>query len=151
MKHSPLQLLRYIVPEMSCSANPSFDPEKAPEGGAEQLSVNAVVAPQKAPDDFPGRSWTVEMTISQKLQEGQNIPYKFELTLIGFFACQDGLPPAAEEERFVRVNGNSMLYGAAREVVRSLTARGPWGELFIPALSFYEKDARPKEEAPAPG
>ena|SRR5579872_2914565 len=150
MKHSPLQLLRYLVPEASCSANAKFDPEKGLEGGTEQLSVTAVVSQQKAPDNFVGHSWTVEMTIFQKLKEGQNFPYKFEITLIGFFACGNGLPPAAEEERFVRVNGSSMLYGAAREIVRSLTARGPWGELFLPAISFYDQDSKAKGEAVAP-
>lgn len=146
MKHSPLQLLRYVVPDVSCSANPTFDSTKPLEGGTDQLSVNAILNQQNPPENFPGHSWTVEMTISQKLKEGQNFPYKFELTLVGFFACRDGLPPKAEEDRFVRVNGSSMLYGAAREVIRSLTARGPWGELFLPGISFYDKDSKTKEE-----
>ena len=91
------------------------------------------------------------MTISQKLKEGQNFPYKFDLSLIGFFACNDGFSSPADEEHFVRVNGSSMLYGAARELVRSLTARGPWGELFLPSISFYDKATKPIEEAtPAP-
>jgi preprotein translocase subunit SecB len=136
MKYSPLQLLRYLVPEVSCSANPSFDPEKDYEAGTEQLSVSAVVTQQQAPEKFTGHSWSVEMRISQKLKEGQNSPYTFEVALVGFFACGGGLPPAAEEERFVRVNGSSMLYGAAREIIRSLTARGPWGEIFLASASF---------------
>lgn len=151
MKHSPLQLLRYLVPETFCTANPKFESTKGIEGGPEQLSVNAVVTQQKAPENFPGHSWTAEMTITQKLKEGQNLPYEFEITLIGFFACRDGLPPAAEEERYVRVNGSSMLYGAAREIVRSLTARGPWGELFLPSISFYDTSSTQKEQnAPVP-
>jgi preprotein translocase subunit SecB len=145
MKHSPLQLLRYLAPDVSCAANPGFSPEKPLDVVLDQFSVNAVATRQQAPDNFTGHSWSVEMTISQKLKEGQNFPYKFELTLVGFFACHDGLPPTAEEDTFVRVNGSSMLYGAAREVVRALTSRGPWGELFLPSISFYNKESKPKE------
>ncbi len=151
MKHSPLQLLRYVVADMSCTATPSFDPQKPFDPAVtEQLSINAIVTPQKAPDNFPGHSWSVEVSIAQTLKEGQNFPYTFKVSLIGFLACRDGFSAAAEEEQFVRVNGSSMLYGAARELVRSLTSRGPWGELFIPSISFYDKDSKLKEEVAAP-
>ena len=68
------------------------------------------------------------------------------MALVGFFGCRDGFPSPEDEEQFVRVNGSSMLYGAAREIVRSLTSRGPWGELMLPGISFYDKGAKPKEE-----
>ena len=148
MKNSPLQLLRYVVVDVSCTATPTFDPNKPFDNAiADQLSVNAAVTQQKAPENFPGHSWAVEISISQTLKEGQNFPYTFRVTLVGYFACREGLPPEAEEERFVRVNGSSMLYGAAREIVRSLTACGPWGELFLPGISFYDRDSKTKEEA----
>ena len=148
MKHSPLQLLRYFVPEISCSANSTFDPEKESVNGPDHLSVSAVVARQKDADNLPGHSWSVEMNVTQTLKEGCNFPYKFNLALIGFFVCKDGFPTPAAEEQFVRVNGSSMLYGASRELVRSLTSRGPWGELFLPTLSFYAKAAAPQAEQP---
>jgi preprotein translocase subunit SecB len=150
MKHSPLQLLRYLVPDVSCTANPGFSPQKPFDVVLDQFSVNAVVTRQSAPANFPRHSWSVEMTVSQKLKEGQNFPYKFEVALVGFFACQDGLPAAAEEDTFVRINGSSMLYGAARELVRSLTSRGPWGELFLPSISFYDNKPKPEGETPVP-
>jgi preprotein translocase subunit SecB len=153
MKHSQLQLLRYIAPALSCSANPTFNPGKPHESGFEQFSVNAVVARQKAPDNFPGHAWSIEMTISQKLKEGQNFPCKYEVCLIGFFACKDGFPSAEAEDHFVRVNGSSILYGVARELIRYLTDSGPWGAIIIPTVSFYEIETPPKEaaiEAPSP-
>ena len=150
MKDSPLQLLRYFTPEICCSANPSFDPQKVCEAGVDQFSVNAVVTRQTAADNFPGHSWCVEMHIAQKYKDGQNFPYKFDVTLIGFFACSDGFPSPADEGQFVRVNGSSMLYGAARELLRSLTSRGPWSEVFLPGISFYDKNSKPPGEPPAP-
>jgi preprotein translocase subunit SecB len=151
MKNSPLQLLRYVVPEASCTATPTFDPTQPIDSAiTAQLSVNAAVTRQKAPDNFPGHSWSVEVSISQTLKEGQNFPYTFKVSLVGFFTCRDDLPPEAEEERFVRVNGSSMLYGAAREIVRSLTARGPWGALFIPGISFHDIPPKPEGDPPSP-
>ncbi len=149
MKNSPLQLIRYLVPEIACSANPAFDPEKPCDGGLEQFSVEASVNHQDAPKDTAGNAWSLEMRLSQKLPEGKNFPYKFELTVVGFFICKDGVPPQAGEERFVRINGSSMLYGAARELVRTTTAMGPWGALLLPTISFYGKDANHKEDAAA--
>lgn len=140
MKHSPLQLLRYAVPEISCSANPAFDPNKEIQGGIEQFSVEAVVKQQKPPDNFPGHAWSVEMNISQKLIEGHNFPYKFDMILAGFFVCSSTLPAEVNEERFVRVNGSSTLYGAAREFVRIVTASGPWGPILLPTVSFYQQE-----------
>jgi len=151
MKHSPLQLLRYVVADLSCTATPNFDPQKPFESIiAEQLSVNVTVTQQKSPDNFPGHSWSVEMSISQTLKEGQNFPYTFKVSFVGFFACRDGFPSPTDEEQFVRVNGSSMLYGAARELVRSLTSRGPWGELFIPSISFYDKNLKTQTEPAGP-
>jgi preprotein translocase subunit SecB len=150
MKHSPLQLLRYFAPEVSCSANLAFDPAKECDSVLEQLSVGATVAQQQNPENAPAHSWSVEMKISQKLKDGQNFPYRFDLTLVGIFTCKDGFRTHEDEEQFVRVNGSSMLYGAAREVIRSLTSRGPWGELLLPTLSFYDKNTKPQSETAAP-
>ena len=149
MKHSPLQLLRYVVSDSSCSANLAFNPEKEYEGGTEQLTVNSVVTQQKT-SDAEEHSWSVEMTICQKLKEKQNFPYQFNLTIIGFFNCKNKFPSPTDEEQFVRVNGGSILYGAARELVRSSTCRGPWGELFLPTVSFYEKSTE-AERPQTPG
>ena len=145
MKHSPLQLLRYKVPELSCSSNAAYDPQKPSDGLLDHFSVKVVVTREKTPDNLPGHSWAAEMRISQKLKEGANFPYRFDLIIIGFFLCKDGVPPDAGEERFVRVNGSSMLYGMAREVIRSTTAMGLWGPLLLPTISFYDKDSNQKE------
>jgi preprotein translocase subunit SecB len=39
----------------------------------------------------------------------------------------------------LEVNGASMLYGAAREIVRAMTARGPYFQTVLPSVSFYPK------------
>jgi len=151
MKHSPLQLVRYLVTETNYSANPNFKPDKDWVGAIESFSVESTVNRLAAEKDFPGHSWSVEMVISQKLQAEQNFPYKFQVNLVGMFACNDKAFDEGKENEFVRVNGSSMLYGIAREIVRSLTAAGPWGQIVLPTISFYDNETKPKEQsAPVP-
>jgi preprotein translocase subunit SecB len=150
MKHSPLQLLRYVLTDIACTANPQFNPEKEIHGALEQYSINAKANPLAPAKDVPGHSWSVELIITQKRNERQNFPYEFHLSMVGIFACQVGVLDSEREIKFVQVNGSSMLYGIARERIRALTAAGPWGAIIIPTMSFYDKESPKKEEAPAP-
>jgi len=140
MKPSPLQLLRYLVTDISCRAIPNFDAAKAIEGAFEQYSVDVKVVSLPATADTAGHPWSAEMLVTQQFKEGKNFPYEFRIALVGMFAFQDGALQSEKEANFVRVNGCSMLYGIAREHIRALTAAGPWGAIIIPAMSFYEKD-----------
>ncbi|MGA2802674.1 MAG: hypothetical protein ABSE97_09965 [Verrucomicrobiota bacterium] len=149
MKHSPLQLVRYVVTDISCTANPKFNPEQPLGKAFEQYSVDVKVNPLEPTKEFPGHPWSTEMVVTQKIKEGQNFPYEFRIALMGMYACQDGVLQTEKEIQFVRVNGSSMLYGVAREHIRALTAAGPWGAIIIPTLSFYEKHPDVKEETPA--
>ncbi len=146
MKISPLQLLRYVASETSCSGNGTFDNSKPFDPGEGQPELTVTVARQEKPQDFEGNFWAVEMTVAQTCKPGQNFPYNFKVSLLGFFALRDVKASLEWEERFVRDNGSSMLYGAAREIVRSMTSRGPWGALFLPSLTFYD----PKPEGVKP-
>jgi preprotein translocase subunit SecB len=147
MNTSPLQLLRYVTSDISCSANPAFVAAKPYDPGAGQPAVTITATRQPDPADFQGHLWALELTVSHSCSEGQNFPYNFKVALLGFFAFRNGSATSEAEQQFVRVNGSSMLYGAAREIVRSMTSRGPWEELFLPGVSFYDP---PKVETPKP-
>jgi preprotein translocase subunit SecB len=150
MKHSPLQLLRYVVTDIACTANPQFNPEQEIQGALEEYSISAKANPLEPTKDVPGHSWSVELSVTQKKKEGQNLPYEFRLSMVGIFSCKDGVLDSERETRFVQVNGSSMLYGMAREHIRALTAAGPWGAIIIPTMSFYEKKEQlHKEDASA--
>jgi preprotein translocase subunit SecB len=36
----------------------------------------------------------------------------------------------------MHANGPAMLFGAAREIIRAATGRGPWSAVIIPATNF---------------
>jgi|SRR5579859_4930260 len=148
MKNSPLQLLSYVVADISSTANSKFNPEKPLEMAFEQFIVDVKTNPLEPSKEFPGHHWSVEMSVTQKIKEGQNFPYEFRIVLVGMFVFLDGALEPEKEIQFVRVNGSSMLYAAAREQIRALTSAGPWGAIIIPTLSFYDKQPAAKEETP---
>ena len=139
MKLSPLQLARYFVTDIGCKANPQFNPEREMQGALEQFSVNVRLNALPPEKDVSGHSWSLEMEIAQRKKEDQNFPYEFHISLLGIFTSQEG-PNLEMETTFVQVNGSSSLYGMAREHIRALTAAGPWSEIILPTVSFYENN-----------
>jgi hypothetical protein len=57
------------------------------------------------------------------------------LVLVGILEVSPNCPKC---KQLAEVNGASMLFGAAREIIR-FTSRGPYLEIIIPSVSFYQK------------
>jgi len=148
MRSSPLQLLRYFVEEISCNSNPDYDPEKDFDFLEDQFRVDTTVAPTELDTEHEDNSWMVQMSLRQQIGPNQNFPYDFKLSIVGFFLCTSNLPNGWSPEYFVKVNGSSLLYGVAREIVRATTARGPWSDVIVPTLSFYEPFSKSDTQEP---
>ena len=75
--------------------------------------------------------------ISQEHSPNQNIPYDIEVEATGFFRYVGG-DEFKDERRFraVRFSGYQILYGAIREMVSNITARGRHGLWHLPARNF---------------
>ena len=146
MKLSPLQLMRYLMPEITCAANPSFDPARTADVCNGAFHVESRLAPMdsKSPQDYS--SWSIDLDLSQQPDEKANVPYHFHVKLVGLFRC-NAAPGDIAPEVLVKINGSSVLYGIAREFLRSLTAVGPWGDLLLPTVSFCPDDV---SQEPAP-
>lgn len=143
MNFSPLQLIRYITPEFSCKAVDHFDPNKPLEIPDDTFEVATSVNRIDKPEQSESTLWTIELRIHQEVKADQNFPYEFRMAMVGFFTFSDGSPEGFDHEHFLQVNGSTVLYGVAREILRTMTARGPWEELLLPTLSFYEKKEPP--------
>jgi hypothetical protein len=141
MKISPLQLRRYFVSEMSCSANMDFNPSRDFQLSFEQFQVET----DSWRTEGASGSWSLRMVITHQIGPQQNFPYEFKLVMIGFLVCTGPVPHGLEEDRYVKVNGFSILYGIAREIIRATTARGPWRDLMIPTVSFFEAARLPEK------
>lgn len=132
MKNSPLQLKRYFVTELSLTANKEFDPRKEVKLGVD----NMIVTPALLADASDRRQWQVTLRIQLQPGPEANTPYFSALEVVGFFRLQDDYP---EEniEWMVQTNATSVLYSAAREILRGATAQGPYPAFLLPTVSFY--------------
>jgi preprotein translocase subunit SecB len=93
---------------------------------------------QRAPKDAGEHRWQVTLEIKQQAAPETNFPYAFRVVLVGFFSAASWVKPE-DEERTVKIQGASVLYGMAREIVRAMTGRGPHRPVMLPTVSFYEQ------------
>ena len=145
MKPSPLDLIAYFVTELSLTANLEFSPDKLTQLRMEDLRISTDLRRQ---DGKP--AWQLVLKVQQNVGPDRNSPYNFALTLVGLFDVHPTFP-ADKTEQMVRVNGSSMLYAAAREILRADMAKGPHFPLLLPSISFYPaKPENPVADANPP-
>jgi preprotein translocase subunit SecB len=78
----------------------------------------------------------VEMTIVFGGEtEGKPSVYSGMLRIKGFFRIHEKYPAEKRQQLFA-VTGSSILYGACREMLANLTARGTHGVVSLPSVSF---------------
>ena len=102
------------------------------------VSTSATVAHnQKDPTDY---LVGLEVKI-ESARKGVRAIYEGKVEFLGQFQVSDSLP---EEKRLraVTVNGASILYGAVREMVANVTARGPHPMITLPSLSFLDAETK---------
>lgn len=137
MKPSALQLRHYIVTELSLSANRSFDPEKKVHLGLRDV----VAEPECRADKKNGREWQIVLRVKHSQSAESNSPYFFMIEMVGFFAVGKSVPDEKVAD-FAEVNGSSVLYSTAREVLRGAMAIGPYLPILLPAVCFFDPKAK---------
>lgn len=142
MKPAPITLLEYFTTDLALSANPEFEPEKPLETNTGDFDVR--INQQPAPKEADDHRWQVTIEIVHQAAKGTNFPYAFRVVLVGFFKCETSVKPD-DEERTVKIQGASVLFGMAREIVRAMTGRGPYRPVILPTVSFYENSKVPAD------
>ena len=88
-----------------------------------------------------GRKWLVRLAYKLDRDSAKGVPaYAVDVEIVGRFQV-DAAFPADKVERMVRANGPAVLYGAVREMVCNLTARGPYPAVRLPTVTFIEGTA----------
>ncbi len=133
MKNSPLLLNRYFVSDLHCSVNREHDVSKPFQLPIDLLNVEV----NYRVDSNDARKWQLTMSVRFQPPLEQNPPYVFTMEIVGLFEV---IPthPLEKVEQLVKVNGASILFGAAREAVRTATSAGPFQSIILPSVSFYE-------------
>ena len=147
MKLAPLQLTDYFLTHLSLESNPEFNSATPADDPVETLKVvpGCDLSDEKGEQ---GTEWLVSLEIDQTIPDGANLPYAFSLQIYGFVLASPHIE-FAKLKRIVHANGPAMLFGAAREIIRSATGLGRWPAVIIPSTNFLT-GLPPLEAPPTP-
>jgi len=135
---SPLEVHSQFFWETNLTAS------REPEPGAGDLDVERRVIPMP---DVPN-GWRVILQLRIVGVEGEKEPpYLGQIVAEGQYSVHEKYPH--DPERLIRITGSSMLYGVIREMIATVTARGPHGMLTLPSVSFFENEKDPVKKTPA--
>ncbi|MDX1252490.1 MAG: hypothetical protein IDH49_09645 [Gammaproteobacteria bacterium] len=121
---NPLRLEQYFFPHQEVRANPGHDPAGKLDGTNTTTKTNI--------SRIPDRSDAViaECVLSLDETTSENPIYFFTLHVFGIFVAPEGMPEDVMMQSAPRT-AIPILIGAARERLAELTARAPWGTLFL--------------------
>lgn len=153
MQLSPLQLLEYtfdgvsVVPVDGYKADPEFAPGLVFFPGKLAMSADTGLALLDETEKYS--DFGVKLTLRVGPKEDAQAPYIIQVSVRGIVRMHLVQPTAQAEERRVRalVNGASLLYGAVREMVTTITSRSVNGPMLLPALSFQDLATHKPDEA----
>lgn len=144
MRHIPLRLDAYFFDITEVRVNVDYDRDAG-------CDLTQLIQVKK--DFFRHKSdetaYQVLLEVALKSSEEQKTPYNVYVTTRGFFKFNDDVPE--ERKQALIENGTfSILYGATREYIASLTSRGPFGPMIIPPVQFpVPTKPRPETEQSA--
>jgi len=130
MKTSPLQLEDFFI------GNLSLNPTKGSFTKSGQIKVDVKLDYKRNESDK--QSWMVELDISFKAAQPEPISYEGHIEIAGHFTVGDTKIPEEKQANIVAVNGPSILYSSARELIAMLTGHGRNGRLILPSVSFID-------------
>ena len=141
MRRAQISLTNYFVSELTYVANHAFDADKPSTIGIADYEVT----PRTKAETGDRRKWEVKVRVALTASPDRNFPCSFMVDIVGFVEVDETL---REEyiDRFVNINGVALVFGAAREIVRAITAAGPSKSVLLPSVTFWE----PKEAAASP-
>lgn len=156
MQLSPLQLLEYtfdgvsVIPVEGYAADPAFAAGLVFFPGKLAMSADTGLALLNEEEKYS--DYGVKLTLRVGPKRDAAAPYNIQVSVRGVVRMHLTQPDGQTESRRVLalVNGASLLYGAVREMVSTITCRSAHGPLLLPSLSFQDLASRPPDAvAPA--
>lgn len=130
----PIDLKGYFYPVVSVKANPNA----LSEDGECTIShtVTREVKVAKHPDQSEERAYNVwlKVTNEEEKDEDSICDYEFTVEAVGTFLVAEDFP--ADPEEMVERNGAAILFSSVREMLYTLTSRGPYDPICLPTVSF---------------
>ena len=134
-----VQLLDYFVKSFSFETNMKCEKEKPRD------LRDVVIQNDWRPLKKHKNRYAVFLNLEMRAPEGKNTPYAIKMEMFGYFQVPDEMPEELRE-KMVKTNGSSILYGAAREIIREMTSRGIFRKIYFPTVSFARIEKNTKQE-----
>jgi hypothetical protein len=84
------------------------------------------------------KEWQVDLKVGFAPSGDSNAPYSFSAEIVGLFVVIDDMPKE-EVHAFVNANATSVLYSTLREIVHTITSKGPYFPLLLPTPCFHQQ------------
>lgn len=137
MRLSPLQLASYRLLDIRVTARSGIDPSLENfDTLLDEMGVTLDLAHEEERDTEDASCWSVFLALGFEARPEDHSPYDFRVVLLADFFCAKQLPENLDQETLVGVNGTSITYGIARELIQGLTEKGLWGPLTLPTMTF---------------
>lgn len=127
----------YFVTGLMVAANPEYDRKKPIDLRFEDLQIDSV--PKQLPKKLDGRLWRVVLQMQQNVGPAKNTPYNFSITMVGHFEIHPKCP-ADQIHPFVTINGSSILYSSARQILNEAMRNGPFPAVELPTVCFHDTE-----------
>jgi len=124
-----VKLLDYFVKSFSFETNMKCEKEKPRD--LSDVTIQNNWRPLKKHKN----RYAVFLNMEMRAPEGKNTPYAIKMEMFGYFQVPEEMPEELRE-KMVKTNGSSILYGAAREIIREMTSRGIFRKIYFPTVSF---------------
>lgn len=140
MKLSPLQLRHYHFVKLCLEARADIElvsREVANElyPPVHDVDLNPEVSLARFEDDPDAKDFALTLSVTNNKEPGESFPYLFNAIIEGLFTIDHQGDPE-ERERLVVINGASILFGAIREQLLTLSLRHRYGPMLLPCLNF---------------
>ena len=137
MRLSPLQLANYRLLDIKVTARSGIDPSLENfDALLDEIHASLDLAREEERDTEDSSCWSVFLALRFEARPEEHSPYDFHVVLLAEFFCAKQLPENLDQETLVGVNGTSITYGIARELILNLTEKGLWGGLTLPTMTF---------------
>jgi preprotein translocase subunit SecB len=141
VRPSPLQLEGYLVTELSFKAQLGFEYDREnPQTTVQPAELTVDVRLAKHQEEQLRRS--CELTVELADPTGSKFPYVFRTAFTGFFCISEHYP-AEQVDLMFATNAPALLYSAARELLATVTGRGPYPSITLPSVTFLPLPSEP--------
>jgi preprotein translocase subunit SecB len=153
MQPSPLQLLHCSFESVQITSIPDFDnadrdPAYLMNPAGMTLSSETAVQDLEAQAEYS--DYAIRFVVAFEPKEANALPYRGELVLQAQVRMHGAKSPLDRKQLAV-VNGVSLVYGMARDMVCTITSRGVHGQMLLPTLNFRSlADSVQADEPQAP-